>query len=338
MVIAHNCRCTTVAMVEGADPYNPNLRPSEYLKEKGLTYERWKEMHGERFYSKLFKDVQEGTNKSRYSTIGINKPIRPRKSDFDSDDEFYNARELYKQQREKYEHELESVIEQASSVQRFNNKDEIIAWAQKNGIIIEDSVWDNVDIKTFNETSFALDELFTKFSEIKSFKFENEDGSLFETKFRIGIDKNCLLSANGGLNFSRNFKQYEDGLREAFEQQITGDIVKGDGTFSSLVRHEYGHNVKSYIEIKMRDEYHLGVLDWRINYNSLEEYRNAQDEYRKEKTRFDKELLSLAGLQGSSGYSNFNDEELFAEGFAAYTSGEKTEFAIKFGEFLKRWY
>lgn len=54
-----NCRCTTVAMVEGADPYNPNLRPSEYLKEKGLTYEQWKEMHGERFYSKLFKDYDE---------------------------------------------------------------------------------------------------------------------------------------------------------------------------------------------------------------------------------------------------------------------------------------
>ena len=56
MAIAHNCRCTLVAVVEGADQYNPNLRPSNYLKEEGLTYEKWKEMHGERFYSKLFKD------------------------------------------------------------------------------------------------------------------------------------------------------------------------------------------------------------------------------------------------------------------------------------------
>ena len=60
-----NCRCTTVAMVEGADPYNPNLRPSEYLKEEGLTYEQWKEMHGERFYSKLFgTDYNETENKT----------------------------------------------------------------------------------------------------------------------------------------------------------------------------------------------------------------------------------------------------------------------------------
>lgn len=56
MVIAHNCRCTVVAIVEGADPYSPNLRPSQYLQDAGLTYEQWQQMHGERFYSKLFKD------------------------------------------------------------------------------------------------------------------------------------------------------------------------------------------------------------------------------------------------------------------------------------------
>ena len=42
----YNCRCTLVAVVAGADPYNPNLRKSEYLEEEGLTYQQWKEMHG----------------------------------------------------------------------------------------------------------------------------------------------------------------------------------------------------------------------------------------------------------------------------------------------------
>lgn len=42
----YNCRCTVVAIVAGADPYNPNLRESAYLKEQGLTYEEWKEKHG----------------------------------------------------------------------------------------------------------------------------------------------------------------------------------------------------------------------------------------------------------------------------------------------------
>lgn len=54
-----NCRCTLVAIVEGADPYNPNLRKSSYLEDEGLTYEEWKRMHGEQFYSKLFEDYKE---------------------------------------------------------------------------------------------------------------------------------------------------------------------------------------------------------------------------------------------------------------------------------------
>ena len=55
----YNCRCSAVAVVEGADPYSPDLRPSEYLKDEGLTYEQWKEMHGKRFYSKLFRNTTE---------------------------------------------------------------------------------------------------------------------------------------------------------------------------------------------------------------------------------------------------------------------------------------
>ena len=42
----YNCRCTLVAVVDGADPYNPNLRKSEYLEDQDLTYQQWKEMHG----------------------------------------------------------------------------------------------------------------------------------------------------------------------------------------------------------------------------------------------------------------------------------------------------
>ena len=42
----YNCRCTLVAVVDGADPYNPNLRKSAYLEKQDLTYAEWKEMHG----------------------------------------------------------------------------------------------------------------------------------------------------------------------------------------------------------------------------------------------------------------------------------------------------
>lgn len=51
----YNCRCTLVAIVEGADPYSPDLRPSNYLKDEGLTYNQWKEMHAQQYYANLAK-------------------------------------------------------------------------------------------------------------------------------------------------------------------------------------------------------------------------------------------------------------------------------------------
>lgn len=41
----YNCRCTLVAVVDGADPYNPNLRKSSYLEDQGLTYDEWRNAH-----------------------------------------------------------------------------------------------------------------------------------------------------------------------------------------------------------------------------------------------------------------------------------------------------
>ena len=59
----YNCRCTLVAEVEGSDAYDASTRTSAYLQEKGLTYEQWQEMHGERYYNQLFKQkVVQGKN------------------------------------------------------------------------------------------------------------------------------------------------------------------------------------------------------------------------------------------------------------------------------------
>lgn len=76
----YNCRCTVVAVVEGADPYNPNLRKSSYLEDEGLTYEEWKQMHGERYYTKLFKKQDEDQpfdrSKVQYSWEGAKLHMR----------------------------------------------------------------------------------------------------------------------------------------------------------------------------------------------------------------------------------------------------------------------
>lgn len=46
----YNCRCTLIGLPEGStyDPSDTSERYSDYLEEQGMTYEQWKEMHGER--------------------------------------------------------------------------------------------------------------------------------------------------------------------------------------------------------------------------------------------------------------------------------------------------
>lgn len=51
----YNCRCTLVAVVEGADDYNPEDSPSKYLIDQDMTYDEWKKMHGDRYFTKLFE-------------------------------------------------------------------------------------------------------------------------------------------------------------------------------------------------------------------------------------------------------------------------------------------
>ena len=61
----YNCRCTLVSEVDGSDPYDPsdlNARPTKYLEDRGMSYHEWKQMHGERFYTNLFKNLEPDGN------------------------------------------------------------------------------------------------------------------------------------------------------------------------------------------------------------------------------------------------------------------------------------
>ena len=204
---------------------------------------------------------------------------------------------------------------------------------------IDEGVLEQIDLRSFNEASTALDEMFERFPEVKSYTMEDFDGNTFKTNFHIGLDNDGLLSANGGLNFNpAEFKNYETGLRSALGGQTDGFFVRGDGTFSSLIRHEYGHNVQSYIESNMAMKYHHYVDDWRKNFATFDEYKKSEAAYFAEKRAYDSDLRSLIGLAGSSEYSNTNTLELFAEGFSEWSSGGQTEFGKAFGEFFGRWY
>lgn len=283
--------------------------------------------------------TSEAKSSLGYSVKNLTDPVRPRKSDFKNEEEYYKAREAYNIKREEYNKGIQEAIDKAASVERFATKDQVKSWARSQGITVDDSALDAIDIRSFNESSYALDDLFKRFPEVKSYNVEYFDGTTFKTQFNIGISDVGLLSANNGLNFNpHSFQDYRLGLLESFAQQTDGFNVRGDGTFSTFIRHEYGHNVQSYIENKISTKYHNNVDDWRKNFSSFNEFKSAKTAYINERRRFESELRSLENLSGSSEYSNTNINELFAEGFAEYSSGGTTEFGKAFGEFLKRWY
>lgn len=87
------------------------------------------------------------------------------------------------------------------------------------------------------------------------------------------------------------------------------------------MRHEYGHNVEELIRSSF--------------------YKDPNDEFSfdtRKVTEMQEDLRkNVYGKEGMSEYATTNENELFAEGFAAYTSGQTSEFAKAFGAFLERW-
>ena len=320
----YNCRCTLVAALKG---YNYDDTRFSRLP-PGMTYEDWKNAH------------EKDSPQTPYSVKDVTRPVRPRKSDFGDDyDAWEAARDAYRKQRSLYEKQIDDAVSEALNVSRFSSKDDIRNWANSKGITISPEVLDAIDIRAFNEASMVLDEMFKRFPDAAFYDWEGYDGTIHRFNFAIGLTDDGLLSANGGFNFNpRYFTDYETGLREAFDGLTDGTLVRGDGSFGTLVRHEFGHGVQSRIYTKIDDKYHVSADDWRLHFPKFDDYVAARNAAQEERARFDKELLALVGKDGSSEYSNTNTAELFAEGFAEYASGGDTEFGRAFGEFLSRWY
>lgn len=325
------CRSCTVPWFEDNNDGSRAARDSEgktYQVPASMKYEDWKKSFVDKVKDPT--DWLKSTEQKRdiMSVGDLKKPKRPRKSDFDNEDEFYAAREKYKVDKEKYENTLDELVEKSlARPQRFQNKDEVLGWANDLGIEIEDGFFDEIDIRVFDDTAPVLEEMFEKYPFLKFYTFKNLDGRNVKSVFRIGIDSSgdALLSANGGLNFSpRLFSSYENGLRSALDGIAEEYFVRGDGSFETLLRHELGHNVDNYI----RSVLNADVYDdlGRFVESGAKKIVAMQDELRK-----------IASLSGVSEYAMTNMSELFAEGFAEYTSGGNSEFGKAFGEFLERW-
>lgn len=324
-----NCRCALLQRAKWA----LTKKELDTLKERAEFFGLDKTDNFEDFKNKFLN------TQNKLSVADIKKPIRPNKTNFNSYDDYLNARSKYRKEVEKYNSSIDEVVKKAINEKSvFNSKEQVIEWTNKMGITIDKEVLDVIDLKSFNEVKPTLEEMFSRFPKIKSNEFEYFDGKKYKFTFNIGLDDDGFMSANGGFNFNKKyFGNYEQALRTAFDNITTDFNVRGDGTFSTLVRHEFGHDVDSYIRRTIADKYHYNVEDWRNNFSSLDEKLDSDKQYLKELHQYQSELKSLEKLQGISEYSLTNEMELFAEGFAEYTSDGKTEFGIEFGKFLERW-
>lgn len=316
----YNCRCTLI-------PYLPDYDDEE-VDLKGLSEED-------------FDEWQEAAGNVNTSVGDLQEPIRPRKTDFENEEDYYLARDAYRAERQAYNEKLDSIVEATVTHGNLSTYEDVLAWAKENGIEISQEALDSISVRSFSAARPALDEMFRRFPEVKSFSFESYDGSVYQTDFRIGVAKEGLLSANGGFNFNAAYfgnGANEYGIKDGLIGIMDERLVFGDGSFSTLVRHEYGHNVQEYIEVQLADKYHYHTDDWRKHYETFADYDKARTAYFAERRQYEAELIQLAGLPGSSGYSNTNTLELFAEGFAEWSSGGESEFGKAFGDFLRRWY
>ena len=299
----YNCRCTLIAAVDGVDTSdaqrrvrNPETGKNELVSD--MTYSEWAGLKEKAQVQKKYEDVHNLPQ----------KPIRPKKKDYETEEEYLKAREKYKADKEEYEKKISDVVNSNLSRKRKHESVESLKnWAKSKGIKVDDSIG-AVDVRAFDDYIGTTDKLFAKYPQVLQWYREQGYSYTLDT---IG-DAGTLASAGHGFSFGRLFSNYENVLHEYLEAITSGSQVRGDGTIAGLFRHEFGHELDTTIRMSM-----YGDLEKRKAYMS--------------------DIRSLYGKFGMSEYATVNEEEMFAEAFAEYESGSDSEFAKAFGELLGRW-
>ena len=236
------------------------------------------------------------------------KPIRPKKKDYATEEEYFKVREKYKVEKEEYEKKISDVVNSNLSRKReYGSVESLKNWAKNKGIKVDDSVG-VVDVRAFDDYIMTTDKLFAKYPQVLRWYKEQGYSYTLDTITDVGT----LANAGHGFSFGRLFSNYENVLQEYMEAITSGGQVRGDGTIAGLFRHEFGHELDNTIRMSM-----YGDLEKRKAYMS--------------------DIRSLYGKSGMSEYATVNEDEMFAEAFAEYESGSDSEFAKAFENLLRRW-
>ena len=319
------CRCTTAPYFDDEFTVGERIAKDEdgeyYHVPEKMTYTEWKDSFvgpdGDN------KDLTPITPEN--SVRLLHKPKRPRKSDFEDYDDFLSAREEYKKQKEVYDAEIDQIVqEEINKPRRFATKEAVKEWCDVNDCRIDESVFENVDLRIMDDVIEVQEEMLSRFPMIK----EHQDSFYkYGFSFHVGDNSDYLFEASTGLNFGRCWSDYENGLRQVFDGLADEFFTMGDGTIKTIIRHEFGHNVDGYIKMTKFGTRDLHGIDDR---ELIIKRSNARRQY-------ETELLELTRKHNSTEYGFTNDLEAFAEGFAQYTSDPSSEYGSAFGEFLERW-
>lgn len=305
-----HCDCRVVPSWDkaGAEGYDPD----KY-------YDMWK--HPEKY--------EQESERAQFSVDDIGtRPIRPKRADYQNEDELQAVREKYRKDRDEFDAKKEKLIKQLEDrpINGYGAREAVQSWAKSRGVVIESDVFEKIDKRTISEIVETTDRLFDKYPIVLRDKKASGEGYTI----RFGSDKESyFMESSGGLNLNPSFfgtrtatVQFTvDGYTEERYNEYVGrnlrGIVRGDGTFATQVTHEFGHNVDE--AIRFSRFYEGEDIDFE-NYN-----------------KYSQELRQLTIKYSTSEYSLVNDNEAFAEGFAEMECNPNSEYAKAFRSFLDRW-
>lgn len=310
----YNCRCRLTHeydkyKTDWSNPANRNIS-----KLGNMSYQEWKNKHKEKQSTKVYLNPK----------YVLKEPIRPRREDFNGDEEaLLKAREQYRQEKEVYMQERDALVEEWMNGERqYTTAEDVQKWAASRNVMLEGNVENAIDKRLFDDVLNTLDEMFERFPEVK----EQQDAMrLWSLNFTN--DGSYFAEASGGLNLGSFFKRADMAYGDVISGHASGYMTMGDGTLKTTIRHEYGHNADWYCRQKFSTL--NSTYDWKTS-GKLERRMRAREQY-------DKELVEITMKHGSE-YSRTNTLEAFAEGFAEYTSNPTSEYGKAFGEFFNRWY
>ena len=229
-----------------------------------------------------------------------------------------------------YNEQLDQIVQAELDRPRiYNTVESVRNWAQSKGFVIDDATLAAVDIRAWDDIINVSEEMLYRFPEIdtdrqKKFKemfgepITGNEQFLFEYHYEagywMGYGGNNLLFGRGFSDYEYTVRSFLNAQAEIYEFKPDGTKiyynVQGDGTMKVLPRHEWGHVFFASI----KDD---------IGWNGMENLKN-------------KLKAAAYGKQGMSDYAKKDDDEFLAEGFADWSSGGTSDFALSFGEELRK--